>query len=68
MIVNLATLLAPFLPFTTEKLRQLLRIKQITWQEQTQLPTTIAQVSPLFERIDTKRIAEEYERLLSNSK
>ena len=68
MIVNLATLLAPFLPFTTEKLRQLLHIELDSWQEQTQLPTTITQVSPLFERIDTKRIDEEYERLISNLK
>ena len=68
MIANLATLLAPFLPFATEKLRQLLHIELGTWQEQTQLPTTIAQVSPLFERIDTKRIDEEYERLLNSSK
>ena len=68
MIANLATLLAPFLPFTIEKLCQLLRIKLDAWQEKTQLTTTITQVSPLFERIDTKRIDEEYERLLSNSK
>lgn len=68
MIVNLATLLAPFLPFTTATLHHLLHIELDTWQEQTQLPTNIAQVSPLFERIDTKRIDEEYERLLNSSK
>ncbi|MFF5995602.1 methionine--tRNA ligase [Lysinibacillus sp. KU-BSD001] len=68
MIVNLATLLAPFLPFTTQRLYQLFNIKQQKWQEHTLLPTTIGHVSPLFERIDTKRIEEEYKQLLTNSK
>ncbi|WP_042477215.1 methionine--tRNA ligase [Bacillus ndiopicus] len=67
IIANLAQLLQPFLPFSTEKIRAMLQIETIEWREQTVLPTQLQAVTPLFERIDVARIEEEYNALVANS-
>ncbi|MEO4055003.1 methionine--tRNA ligase [Solibacillus sp. CAU 1738] len=68
IIANLAQLLHPFLPFSTQKIREMLQIDVIEWQEQTQLPKTLFEVTPLFERLDTALIEEEYNALVNGSK
>lgn len=64
LILNLAQLLEPFLPFTSKKIRQLLQITVTSWEVTDDLPGQISKVNPLFERIDTSLIDEEYERLV----
>ncbi|MGG0657486.1 methionine--tRNA ligase [Rummeliibacillus pycnus] len=68
IILNLAQLLQPFLPFSTDKTKKMLGIDVIEWKEQTNIPTSISHVIPLFERLDTGLIDEEYNRLENNSK
>ncbi len=64
IIANLAHLLEPFLPFSTEKIRLCLRMNDPSW-DLTVIPAGIKIQAPeiLFPRIDQKRIAEERERL-----
>lgn len=63
IIANLAVLLAPFLPFSSEKLCRWLGI-ETTWKKQ-HVPAgyVLPEISILFERIDKKVIAEESGRL-----
>lgn len=63
MIANLAVLLYPFLPFSSEKVCKWLNISNV-WEKQYivagyQLP----EIELLFERIDKKVVAEEREKL-----
>ncbi|MBP5280869.1 MAG: methionine--tRNA ligase, partial [Lachnospiraceae bacterium] len=66
IIANLAVLLAPFLPFSSEKVCKWLRL-ETTWKKQ-YVPAGYAlpEISILFERIDKKVIAEESGRLAAN--
>lgn len=66
IIANLAQLLQPFLPFSTEKIRTMLQIETIEWQEQISQPTHLQSITPLFERIDIAQIEEEYNTLIAN--
>ncbi|MFY3790453.1 methionine--tRNA ligase [Ureibacillus sp. MALMAid1270] len=59
IIINLAQLLQPFLPFASEELKKMLQIKVNEWKLQTTLPEKIINLHPLYERIDVKRIDEE---------
>ncbi|GIN72630.1 methionine--tRNA ligase 1 [Bacillus sp. J14TS2] len=68
IICNLAQLLQPFLPFSSEKIRQMLQIEQVEWQVQLDLPERILFVEPLFERLDEALIEKEYEHLVQTSK
>lgn len=63
VIVNLAQLLAPFLPFTSSELNKMLGQEELSWEFIHATPTTIGDVKPLFERIDVKTIEEEVEKL-----
>lgn len=64
IIANLGQLLHPFLPFSAQKIREMLQIERIEWVEQMKLPEKIGEVAPLFERLDTALIEEEYNRLI----
>jgi methionyl-tRNA synthetase len=57
-------LLDPFLPFSSEKVRKILRIEQTAWQH-IKIPAglTLGPVEILFERIDKSVIQEEEQRL-----
>lgn len=59
IIANLGQLLHPFLPFSAEKIRQMLQDNTVAWQETKQLPDELVNVAPLFERIDLAKIDEE---------
>lgn len=66
--LNLAQLLQPFLPFSSEKLAAMLSVEHLAWQEQTMLPHKLKNIAPLFERLDTNLIDEEYDYLIASSK
>lgn len=68
IILNLAQLLYPFLPFSTEKIRNMLGISAVEWKEQSILPDTIKFISPLFNRLDVSLISQELDNLVNNSK
>ncbi|WP_445478672.1 methionine--tRNA ligase [Lysinibacillus irui] len=67
IIANLGQLLHPFLPFSAEKIRNMLGINDMMWHEQVELPAIIQDVTPLFERLDVERIDEEYQKLVRDS-
>lgn len=67
IIANLGQLLQPFLPFSAEKIRQMLQQKTITWQETKVLPNTIVNITPLFERIEISKIDDELAHLQQQS-
>jgi len=67
IIVNLSILLNPFLPFSSDKIRNMLRIDDmIVGWEYTEIAagSRIGEVKTLFERID-KKVIEEENRLLT---
>jgi methionyl-tRNA synthetase len=68
IIVNLAQLLSPFLPFSSDALKNILRLNEFTWTPIHVKEKVINHVNPLYERIDLKRIDEEVERLNNQSK
>ncbi|MEH7095565.1 methionine--tRNA ligase [Neobacillus vireti] len=63
LIGNLAHVLTPFLPFSSEKVKKMLNIIEINWKSFGVETECLSNVEPLFERIDTARIEEELERL-----
>ncbi|MBD3110127.1 methionine--tRNA ligase [Bacillus sp. AGMB 02131] len=63
MIANLAQLLEPFLPFSSERVRKKLGLKDAVWGFVQIAITEIRDVKPLFERIPNERIEEEREAL-----
>jgi len=67
IIANLAQLLNPFLPFTSNQIKELLKIDVLEWKEFILSTKQISHVKPLFERIDVKRIEEELNLLKSHS-
>ncbi|CAM5201624.1 Methionine--tRNA ligase OS=Ureibacillus acetophenoni OX=614649 GN=metG PE=3 SV=1 [Ureibacillus acetophenoni] len=67
IIINLAQLLQPFLPFASEELKKMLQIKVNEWKLQTTLPEKIINLQPLYERIDVKRIDEELNALYNQA-
>ncbi len=64
IIANLSILLEPFLPFSSAKLRSMLRIEETFWNY-VEIPggLLLEKVEMLFDRIDKKMIREEEERL-----
>jgi methionyl-tRNA synthetase len=65
IIANLAIILEPFLPFSSEKLRIILSIGRPVWQP-VMVPagTVLRNVKILFERLDKKLINEELDHLI----
>lgn len=63
IIGNLANILTPFLPFSSEKVRGMLQLTDHCWEPLVVKPIQLINVEPLFERIDTDRINQELEEL-----
>ncbi len=68
VIVNLAQLLSPFLPFSSNEVNKMLGRKKCSWKFIDSLPKEIENVKPLFERIEIKKIEEELEKLNNKAK
>ncbi|MFK9092711.1 methionine--tRNA ligase [Bacillus salipaludis] len=68
IISNLAQVLQPFLPLSSERIRKMIGISTIEWHEQSQLPSKVESVFPLFDRLDIQLIEEEYNHLVESSK
>lgn len=67
IIINLAQLIHPFLPFASKELKKMFRTQANEWKVQTNLPVEINNLHPLYERIDLKRIDEELNALNTQS-
>lgn len=63
IISNLAQLLNPFIPFSSEKVKELLGLNELRWEEIKISPVSLNGIQPLFKRIDLVRIEEEIARL-----
>jgi len=64
IIANLCQLLAPFLPYSSEKIKTILGIKDFTWHPiSLKTKLQLHSIHPLFERIDIKQIEDELDRL-----
>lgn len=67
LIANLAHILTPFLPFSSEKVSRMLSTTETRWRAFFVESQQLSKVNPLFERIDPLRIEEELERLNTQS-
>ncbi|TLS36955.1 methionine--tRNA ligase [Pseudalkalibacillus caeni] len=67
IIANLAQLLYPFLPFSSEKVKEMLRLGELKWEETEHTVVSLHEVKPLFERIEKERIEEELDKLRRES-
>lgn len=67
VILNLAQLLAPFLPFSSQAVNHLFNRDEFTWDFIDSTPSEITEVKPLFERIDVNTIQDELEKLNTQS-
>lgn len=63
IISNLAQLLNPFLPFSSNNVKEMLGINELKWEEIEMSSISLKGIKPLFKRIDLDRIDEELERL-----
>ncbi|WP_079510170.1 methionine--tRNA ligase [Mesobacillus jeotgali] len=63
IIGNLANILTPFLPFSSEKIKQMLSITKAGWCPLAVSPQILNAVEPLFKRIDPERIQIELDNL-----
>ncbi|UII54728.1 methionine--tRNA ligase [Cytobacillus spongiae] len=69
VIANLANLLTPYLPFSSDKVKKMLLIDEENWNPVSVMaPVLLSKVKPLFERIDVSNINEEIERLIKQTK
>ncbi|SFC68001.1 methionine--tRNA ligase [Clostridium uliginosum] len=66
IIANLSNLMEPFMPFSSQKIRDFLCIKNATWTPIEVKQGKIDNFEILFERIDKKNISEEIKRLKNN--
>lgn len=68
-IANIANLLEPFLPFSSQKILGWLSVKNSRWETISVEPgTELKEFSVLFKRLDTNIIDEEIKRLGANNK
>jgi methionyl-tRNA synthetase len=63
LIANLAHILTPFLPFSSEKVKEMINTTKTDWSAFFVKSQHLTKVEPLFERIDTLKIEEELARL-----
>lgn len=69
IIANLTNLLEPFVPFSTEKIRQMLNINNKSWNFiELREQIILKNVEILFQRIDKDKIEEEVEKLKNSIK
>jgi methionyl-tRNA synthetase len=67
IIANLAQLLSPFLPFSSNDIKEVLGISKFYWKPLDRYSFTLKNVNPLFERIDVSIIDSEVEKLNEQS-
>ncbi|MEK4084384.1 methionine--tRNA ligase [Psychrobacillus sp. FSL K6-1415] len=67
IIGNIAQILSPFLPFSSEVVKANLRIDKFTWQPFNPAPIQLQTVRPLFERIDISVIQDELDKLMESA-
>lgn len=67
IIANLSQLLNPFLPFSSEKVKMMLELKELRWEEIEVVSVNLQEIKPLFERIEVERIEEELEKLVKEA-
>lgn len=63
LIANLAHILTPFLPFSSEKIKVMINTTETEWRAFVVKSQHLLKVEPLFERIEPVTIEEELERL-----
>lgn len=68
MIGNAAQLLSPFLPFSSEQVKKMLKINEFNWSPIEINSVELDEVLPLYERIDPRLIDEEVAHLIEQSK
>lgn len=69
IIVNLTNLLEPFIPFSCEKIRNMIDLNEKSWNyTKIQQGSSLNKVEVLFERIDKTKIEEEVEKLQKSIK
>lgn len=67
IIANLSNILNPFLPYSCEKIRQMLKLEGTNWEYMRLQQVKLDKVFTLFERIDKKVIDHELQKLLENN-
>ncbi|WP_298472620.1 methionine--tRNA ligase [Psychrobacillus sp. FSL K6-4046] len=63
IIGNVAQLLSPFLPFSSEEVRKILKLEEFHWKPIKVKVDNISNIQPLFARIDPSTIQEEIDYL-----
>ncbi|RTR36085.1 methionine--tRNA ligase [Robertmurraya yapensis] len=63
LIANLSHILTPFLPFSSNKVKEMININETKWEAFLVESKQLSNVQPLFERIDPIKIEEELEKL-----
>lgn len=63
LIANLAHILTPFPPFSSEKVKEMINITESKWRAFFVPSQQLSKVYPLFQRIDPVQIKKELERL-----
>ncbi|MFD2444878.1 methionine--tRNA ligase [Bacillus sp. CGMCC 1.16607] len=63
IIANLAQVLSPFLPLSSEKVKEMLGINNHEWNVVNISAIQLHSISPLFQRIEIEKIEEELEKL-----
>lgn len=63
LIANLVQLLSPFLPFSSNEVKEIIGIDKWRWQTTTSYSNKLSNTRRLFERIEIKTIDEEVNRL-----
>lgn len=67
LVANLAQLLVPFLPFSSNEVNQILGVNAKEWKTVYLPSITISKIKPLFQRIDIENIDLELEKLYSQA-
>lgn len=63
IIGNVAQILSPFLPFSSEEVRNILKLEEFYWNPIKVKVDNISNIQPLFARIDPSTIQEEIDYL-----
>lgn len=63
IISNLAQLLNPFLPFSSQRVQEMLGLNDLKWEEVEVSARSLKEIKPLYTRIELERIEEEIENL-----
>ena len=63
IIVNLANLLEPFMPYSSEKIRGFLNIEEGTWSYTEKKTGKISDIQVLFNKIDKKNVLDEVKKM-----